>query len=411
MILDSGNLQAFSPQNSGSFPDFRQIVVGQADATDLSGFGQGDQLSCPLRRTYRVMNPVDIHVVSPQQFGTGFIQGNDCVLRIGIRALGCNFLLGQEGVDYSYEEFTLATRGQNNDKLVNISSGTRATSWSDVTDDNYAFLSFFARGEYNYADRYYVDFSVRTDGSSRFGTSGRWAAFGSVGMMWNLRNEKFMENSRRWLTNAQIAFSTGTSGNSSIPNYEHMALVSGGLNYYGDAGIAPSQPGNEDLQWEKLWITNLAVHLGFWNRLNVDVELYHKKNSAMLMEVPVSYTTSNGFGFRWDNVGDMTNRGVEVSLAADVIQHKDFVWSVNANVSYNRNKMTKLYSGVSEYELSSTNTKLVVGHSFGEFYLNRFAGVNPANGDALWYTKEGELTTELRDEDKVMVGKSLLAFG
>ena len=181
-------------------------------------------------------------------------------------------------------------------------------------------------------------------------------------MMWNLRNEKFMENSRRWLTNAQIAFSTGTSGNSSIPNYEHMALVSGGLNYYGDAGIAPSQPGNEDLQWEKLWITNLAVHLGFWNR-----------------------------------------------LPADVIQHKAFVWSVNANVSYNRNKMTKLYSGVSEYELSSTNTKLVVGHSFGEFYLNRFAGVNPANGDALWYTKEGELTTELRDEDKVMVGKSYVA--
>ena len=66
-------------------------------------------------------------------------------------------------------------------------------------------------------------------------------------------------------------------------------------------------------------------------------------------------------------------------------------------------------SGVSEYELSSTNTKLVVGHSFGEFYLNRFAGVNPANGDALWYTKEGELTTELRDEDKVMVGKSYVA--
>ena len=90
-------------------------------------------------------------------------------------------------------------------------------------------------------------------------------------------------------------------------------------------------------------------------------------------------------------------------------RHKDFVWSVNANVSYNRNKMTKLYSGVSEYELSSTNTKLVVGHSFGEFYLNRFAGVNPANGDALWYTKEGELTTELRDEDKVMVGKSYVA--
>ncbi len=82
---------------------------------------------------------------------------------------------------------------------------------------------------------------------------------------------------------------------------------------------------------------------------------------------------------------------------------------MNANVSYNRNKKTKLYSGVSEYELSSTNTKLVVGHSFGEFYLNRFAGVHPANGDALWYTKEGALPTALRDEDKVMVGKSYVA--
>ena len=81
-----------------------------------------------------------------------------------------------------------------------------------------------------------------------------------------------------------------------------MALVSGGLNYYGDAGIAPSQPGNEDLQWEKLWITNLAVHLGFWNRLNVDVELYHKKNSAMLMEVPFPTpppTASASAGTTW----------------------------------------------------------------------------------------------------------------
>ena len=68
-------------------------------------------------------------------------------------------------------------------------------------------------------------------------------------MMWNLRNEKFMENSRRWLTLAQIAVSTGTSGNSEIPNYEHLALVTGGQNYFGNAGIAPTQPGNEELSW------------------------------------------------------------------------------------------------------------------------------------------------------------------
>jgi len=201
------------------------------------------------------------------------------------------FLAGQEGLDYRYEAFSLQTKDQNNDKLVNISSSPRATRWSDTTDDNYAYLSFFGRAEYSYSDRYYADFSLRTDGSSRFGASNRWAGFWSVGFMWNLRNEKFMENSRRWLTLAQIAVSTGTSGNSEIPNYEHLALVTGGQNYFGNAGIAPTQPGNEELSWEKLWTTNVALHLGFWNRLNLDVELYNKKTTDMLMEVPESYAT------------------------------------------------------------------------------------------------------------------------
>ncbi|MDY4089925.1 SusC/RagA family TonB-linked outer membrane protein, partial [Alistipes finegoldii] len=99
------------------------------------------------------------------------------------------FLAGQEGLDYRYEAFSLQTKDQNNDKLVNISSSPRATRWNDTTDDNYAYLSFFGRAEYSYSDRYYADFSLRTDGSSRFGASNRWAGFWSVGFMWNLRNE------------------------------------------------------------------------------------------------------------------------------------------------------------------------------------------------------------------------------
>ena len=223
--------------------------------------------------------------------------------------------------------------------------------------------------------------------------------------MWNMRNEKFMDSASRWLTNAQIAFSTGTSGNSSIPNYEHLALVGGGLDYAGNAGIGLMQPGNENLGWEKPWTSNLAFHLGFWNRLNVDLEFYYKKTSDMLMQVPESYSAS-GYGYYWDNVGSMVNKGVELNLTGTLLAVKDFVWTVNANVSYNRNKITELYNGVQEYELANTNTKLVVGHPLGEFYINRYAGVNPANGDALWYDKNGNLTTELRDEDKVLIGKS-----
>lgn len=319
-----------------------------------------------------------------------------------------NFMVGQEGIDYHYEAFSLMTKGQNNDRLTNISTGTRATSWSDTTDSDYGFLSFFGRGEYNYDNRYYVEAAVRADASSRFGASRRWAGFWSVGFMWNLRNERFMESSSRWLTNMQLSISTGTSGNSSIPNYEHLALVGGGLDYIGNAGISLMQPGNEDLGWEKPWTSNLALKLGFWNRLNVDLELYYKRTSDMLMEVPQP-TSDKGYGYYWDNVGEMVNKGFEVNVMGTLIQNEKFLWTVNANVSYNKNEITELYNGVQEYERSNTNTKLVVGHPLGEFYINRYAGVNAANGDALWYTKEGELTNELKDSDKVLVGKSYIA--
>ncbi len=319
-----------------------------------------------------------------------------------------NFLLGQEGINYHYENFTVGVQGQQSNKLTDLNNGTFASTWGDTIDDDYSYLSFFGRGEYNWADKLYADFSLRTDGSSRFGKAGRWGQFWSVGVMYNLRNEDFMKDRAPWLTTAQVAVSTGTSGNSSIPNYEHLALVYGGLNYAGNTGMAPGSQGNENLGWEKLWTSNLAFHLGFWNRLNVDLELYNKETSDMLMYVP-TYLSNNGFGYRWDNVGAMVNRGVELNVTGTVIAARNFLWTANVNVSYNRNKITELYNGGNEFELSNTSKKLVVGHDAGEFYINRYAGVNPANGDALWYDKDGNITNELREEDKVMIGKSQYA--
>ena len=318
------------------------------------------------------------------------------------------FLLGQEGVDYHYEAFSLLTEGQNNDRLTSISTGTRVTSWDDTTDSDYGFLSFFTRGEYNYDRRFYAEAAFRLDGSSRFGKSNRWGAFWSMGLMWDVAKEEFALPYTDWLTTAQVSFSTGTSGNSSIPNYEHLALVGGGTDYMGDAGVGLAQPGNENLGWEKPWTTNFAIHTGFWNRLNVDLELYYKVTSDMLMEVPVPYSTS-GFGYYWDNVGEMINAGAELSLNATLVATDDLLWTINANVAYNYNEITELYNGVTEYERSGTNTKLQVGHPLGEFFINRYAGVNPANGEALWYDESGNITNELRDEDKVAVGKTYIA--
>lgn len=320
-----------------------------------------------------------------------------------------NVLLGQEAVDNQSDAFSVIGRGQTNSYLVNLSAATRADIPTDSRSGS-TYLSFFGRAEYNYLGKYFVDLSARRDASSRFGTNSRWANFWSVGTMWNAKAESFLENVS-WLDNAQLLASIGTSGNSSIPDYDHLALVAGGPIYGLEGqvlpGLAPYSKGNEDLTWEKTTILNITMKLGFLNRFNLTAEFYNKYTSDMLMAVPVSVVS--GYSTRWSNMGAMVNRGVDLDLNVNVLKFKDFLWTVSANASYNKNEIKELYEGRDEYELSTTGLFLKKGHSFGEFYTNRFAGVNPANGDALWYDKNGNLTNECLDEDKVLVGKSYIA--
>lgn len=320
-----------------------------------------------------------------------------------------NVLLGQEAVDNQSDAFSVIGRGQTNSYLVNLSAATRADIPTDSRSGS-TYLSFFGRAEYNYLGKYFVDLSARRDASSRFGTNSRWANFWSVGTMWNAKAESFLENVS-WLDNAQLLASIGTSGNSSIPDYDHLALVAGGPIYGLEGqvlpGLAPYSKGNEDLTWEKTTILNITMKLGFLNRFNLTAEFYNKYTSDMLMAVPVSVV--GGYSTRWSNMGAMVNRGVDLDLNVNVLKFKDFLWTVSANASYNKNEIKELYEGRDEYELSTTGLFLKKGHSFGEFYTNRFAGINPANGDALWYDKNGNLTNECLDEDKVLVGKSYIA--
>ena len=123
----------------------------------------------------------------------------------------------------------------------------------------------------------------------------------------------------------------------------------------------------------------------------------------MLMEVPLSYAQSNGYGYKWSNVGGMVNRGAEINLTGTVLQIKDFNWTMNANVSYNHNRITELYNGVTEYENANTNTKLVQGHPLGEFYINRYAGVNPALNP--------NLAMNMRPRKLIRASRSLLHVG
>ena len=315
-----------------------------------------------------------------------------------------NFMIGQEAVNYKSEGFNVYSKGQTNDKLTNVSTGTRASRWGDSTS-SYSLSAFFLRGEYNYNDTYYADFSVRTDASSRFGKKNRWGVFWSGSFMWNAKYNWLKDVS--WISNARFKINTGTAGNSTIPNYYHLALVSGGPTYGSqeENGIYPSQSGNEELGWEKSWMTDLGLTFGFWNKLNLDITLYNKKTTDMLMNVPQSYSITGESSY-WKNMGALVNRGLELSADASIVRTNDFAFNVNANITYNKNKITELYNGVTEYVNSTTGFKYMVGHSVSEYYYNRYAGVNPANGEQLWYTKDGEITNVMLESDKVMTGKN-----
>lgn len=314
-------------------------------------------------------------------------------------------LLGHELTRNQSDAFSVVARGQSNDKLLTLSTGTMATSWNDQFAAS-TYLSFFGRAEYNFDSKYFADLSLRRDASSKFGTGSRWATFWSIGGMWNILREKWMKNCH-WLSNLQLSASYGTSGNSSIPNYDHLSLYSAGPQYAGMTGIAPYSRGNENLTWEKLNTLNMALRIGFKNRVDLTAEFYNKKTTDMLMEVPI--TLGNGFSTQWDNIGAMVNRGVELDLRVKILENKNLTWTVNGNASYNHNEITELYNGLDEYELPATGLMLKVGHPYGEQYAVRYAGVNPANGDALWYTKDGELTNVYDEADKVLTGKSYVA--
>lgn len=314
-------------------------------------------------------------------------------------------MLGQEALKIATNSFGGGGGGYTDERFMQLGSTTSPTvSGGSTGRANY--LSFFSRAEYNYDYKYYLDLSFRADGSSRFGDDNRWANFWSAGVMWDLKKESFMKNVTP-ITSLQLSYNVGTSGNSSIGNYEHLAIMIEGTEYNGETGIGAASLGNPALTWEKVLSHNAGINIGLWNRMRLSVEWYKKITQDMLMSVPVSMVS--GFSSRRDNVGKMENSGLEVDFNIDIVKSGGFLWNLSTNFAYNKNKITALYNGQDEYVLSNTGTKLQVGKPVGSFYEARFAGVDPNNGDPLWYAKDGSITNQYSDDLMVMLNKTAYA--
>lgn len=314
-------------------------------------------------------------------------------------------LIGQESILSNSKDFSASSKGHSDNRMMNVDQGTTFNkptyAYSQVT-----YNSLFARLSYDYADKYFIDGTIRRDGSSLFGANNRYANFWSVGAMWSAKKENFFKDIN-WLNNLQLRVSYGTTGNSAIDNYLSYGLVGTGTIYNGNASWGLSSVDNKDLTWETVESLNVGVNARLFNFVDLNIEFYNKMTKDMLMEIPYSYST--GFGSAWGNTGNMRNRGIDVELGFDILNTKDFFFRAGVNFNYNKNEITKLFGGRDEFIVPNTGIKYQVGKSYGDFYYVKYAGVDPATGAPLYYDKEGKITTEYSENNAVFTGKNRYA--
>ena len=316
-----------------------------------------------------------------------------------------NILGGHESIITQDKSFGASSQGQSDIRMTTVAQGTTAdmpTYSFSATSQN----SFFVRLSYDYDNKYYLDGTFRTDGSSLFGENNKYANFYSVGAMWNIKAEPFMQ-SATWLDNLQLKLSYGTMGNSGIDNYLAYGLTNSGLIYDGMVSWYLGSLSNQDLTWETLENLNVGVNATFFRKLSVNVEFYNKMTKNMLMYIPYSFQT--GFAGGWGNIGNMRNRGVDLEIKYDIINKNDLFLGVSLNMNYNKNEITELFGGRSEFVDGRTGIKYEVGKPYGEFYYVKYAGVDPATGKQLWYDKDGNITDEYSESDAQFLGKQRFA--
>ena len=245
-------------------------------------------------------------------------------------------------------------------------------------------LSFFARGNYNYDNRYLFTATVRADGSTVFSNKNKWGFFPSFSAAWRVSEEAFMKDVE-WISNFKVRLGWGIVGNDRISNYLSMDLYEASKYGVGNNTVTvltPKQLKNANLKWEGASSVNLGVDLGFFDsRLNITADFFIKDTKDLLLAQSLAHVT--GFDSQMQNIGKIQNKGIELSLNSTNIQARNFTWQTNFNISFIKNTLKGLASGVqSMYARSGFDSNFTaydyiatVGQSLGLIYGYEFDGI------------------------------------
>ncbi|MBD0294476.1 MAG: TonB-dependent receptor, partial [Flavisolibacter sp.] len=284
-------------------------------------------------------------------------------------------LEGLAGIEYQKGKATGASvqgRGFPSNRFTKIASASVIESGSS-TETGFSFVSYFARGNYKFNNRYLLGASFRVDGSSRFGKENRYGVFPAASAGWIISEEDFLKNSKA-ISFLKLRGSYGRTGNAEIGNFSSLSLYSASA-YADIAGLVAAQIGVPNLSWERTDQLDLGLDFGFLNnRISGEIDYFHKNTRDLLLNVPLPST--NGFTNVTKNIGSMENKGWEVVVNANILNGA-FKWNVSGNVSTYRNKVTKLVVPVPPGQ--RTLGRLAVGQPFGQFYGRKYAGVDQQN--------------------------------
>ena len=322
-----------------------------------------------------------------------------------------DFLVGYEAENL--QDRFLSAEGKNFPNDIKSSLDVASTPLDAYLNaDGDRMQSVLSRFNYNYDNKYYASFSYRTDASSRLGSNNRWGHFYSVSGSWRISSENFMDDVE-FINDWKLRSSYGVNGTLPTSWVKHFGLYSFGENYNGIPGASYTQIANPDLQWEKNKTFSIATEMRLFDVLNVEIEYYKRKTTDLLLDVPISRTA--GFASYMDNVGAMTNSGIELSLTSHNITTDSFTWTTNLNLAHNKNTIDKLEGGDN---VDTFPYILREGESFNSIYLRDWAGVNPANGHAQWYLLENEKRVDNNNdgrfdvtEDSSIAGKRIVGDG
>ncbi len=280
------------------------------------------------------------------------------------------------------------------DGLTNLASaGSPLSAFSSFTD--WSIASYMATAHYAaFNAKYVLDGTFRKEGSSRFSPKNRWGDFWSVGAAWNIYKEDFLTDSNI-ISNLKLRASYGVTGNANININQYQALFGYGNSYAGEGAVVPSNFGNNDLSWETSKTLDVGMDFGlFKNRITGSFGYYQRESNDLLLNVPLSLTTS--FASQTRNIGSMENKGFELEMNFRIIESEDLNFSIGGNMATTENEVTELAKdgNGNEITITTTTTRVETGNPVYAWYMPTWAGVDPATGAETWYVDgEGSATT------------------